>query len=480
MELSEYDISYMPRTTIKAQALADFISKMAGMSIKDTSQNQKWLLHVDGSSTTEGSGVGIVITTPQGEDLEFAIKFGFKASKNEAEYEVLVIGMRMAHEAGARHLLIYSDSQLVVKQVEGTYEGKEESMVQYLQQITDLKTKFHHFQKIQIPREENVKADSLSKLASSLEDCRIRHITIYYLPEARIPLVVQPITTGEDWRTPIIKWIEEGVLPENRWEATRLKTRATRFIMGMDIVGPFPLAAGQRKFLLVAIDYFTKWIEVEPLACITEGEGRRIQEWCQGLHIRQRFTTVAHPQANGQVEVTNRILVQGIKRKLERVGGNWAEELTSVLWAYKTTPRGSTRESPFSLVYGTEAIIPAELGLPSHRVMNFLEECNENLLRENLDLIEELREKVFLHIQRYKNIMINFYNKRVKSRSFQVGDLVLRRVDTLRPVGKLDPTWEGPYKVTSILGKGAYELEDPEGHPLSRPWNVDNLKKYFV
>ncbi|KAL0421024.1 UNVERIFIED_CONTAM: hypothetical protein Slati_3125300 [Sesamum latifolium] len=169
-------------------------------------------------------------------------------------------------------------------------------------------------------------------------------------------------------------------------------------------------------------------------------QGRKIQEWCQGLRIKQRFTTVAHPQANG----------------------------------------GSTGETPFSLVYGTEAIIPAELGMPSHRVMNFSEKCNENLLRENLDLIEEFRKKAFLHIQRYKNIMINSYNKRVKSRSFQIGDLVLRRVDALKPIGKLDPTWEGPYKVTSVIGKGAYELEDPEGRPLPRPWNVHNLKKYFA
>ncbi|KAL0319679.1 UNVERIFIED_CONTAM: hypothetical protein Sradi_5229400 [Sesamum radiatum] len=187
VELCEYDISYMPRTTIKAQALADFISEMAEMSIKHASQDQMWLLHKDGFSTTQGSGAGIVITTPQGEDLEFTIKFGFKASNNEAKYEALVIGMRMAHEAGARHLLAYSDSELIVKQVEGTYEAKEESMIQYLQQITDLKTKFHHFQIIQIPREENAKADCLSKLASSLEDCRIRHITIHYLPEARTP-----------------------------------------------------------------------------------------------------------------------------------------------------------------------------------------------------------------------------------------------------------------------------------------------------
>ncbi|KAL0453055.1 UNVERIFIED_CONTAM: Ribonuclease HI [Sesamum latifolium] len=167
VELSEYDISYLPRTTIKAQALADFVSGMTGAPSEEASKYEKWLLHMDGSSTIQGSVVGIVITSPQGEDLEFAVKFGFKASNNEAEYEALVAGMKMAHEAGARHLLAYSDSQLVVKQVEGTYEVKEENMVQYLQQIAELKTSFKSFQIIQIPREENVKANCLSKLASA-------------------------------------------------------------------------------------------------------------------------------------------------------------------------------------------------------------------------------------------------------------------------------------------------------------------------
>ncbi|KAL0462271.1 UNVERIFIED_CONTAM: hypothetical protein Slati_0114700 [Sesamum latifolium] len=261
----------------------------------------------------------------------------------------------------------------------------------------------------------------------------------------------------------------------------------------MDIVGPFPLASEQRKFLLVAIDYFTKWVEAEPLARITKWklmkfirkniichfglprelisdngrqfQGQRIQDWCAGLHIKQRFTSVTHPQANAQVEVTNRILVQGIKKRLDRVEGNWVEEFTSVLWSYRTTPRGFTGESPFTLVYRTEAIIPAELGMPSHRILDFNEETNSQLL----DLINELRETTFIQTQRYKSTMINAHNKRVKACHFQVGDLVLRRVDTLKPVGKLDPKWEGPYKITKIIGNGAYELEDAKGRTLVDP-----------
>ncbi|KAL0416403.1 UNVERIFIED_CONTAM: hypothetical protein Slati_3472200 [Sesamum latifolium] len=204
---------------------------MAGISLEGTSKTEKWLLHVDGSSTIQGSGAGIVITSPQGEDLEFAVKFDFKASNNEAEYEALVIGMKITHEAGARHLIAYSDSQLIVKQVEGTYEAKEENMIQYLRQIAELKTSFDCFQLIQIPREENAKADCLSKLASTLEDCRTKHITIQYLSEARAPLAVQTITPVKDWRTPIIRWLEEGRLPNNRWEVAELKARAARFLL---------------------------------------------------------------------------------------------------------------------------------------------------------------------------------------------------------------------------------------------------------
>ncbi|KAL0361778.1 UNVERIFIED_CONTAM: hypothetical protein Sradi_3862300 [Sesamum radiatum] len=136
------------------------------------------LLHVDESAITQGSGADIVITSPQGKDMKFVTRFDFKASNNEAKYEALVIGMRMTHEVGAQHLVAYSDSQLIVKQINGIYEAKKDNTVQYLQQIEELKIKFESSLLVQIPREENVKADCLSKLASTMEDCQTRRITI--------------------------------------------------------------------------------------------------------------------------------------------------------------------------------------------------------------------------------------------------------------------------------------------------------------
>ncbi|KAL0435139.1 UNVERIFIED_CONTAM: hypothetical protein Sradi_0221800 [Sesamum radiatum] len=164
--------------------------------------------------------------------MKFAVKFEFKASNNEAEYKALVLGMRMAQDAGASHLQAYFDFQLIVRQVNGEYEAKEESMVQYLQQIEELKTNFKSFQLCQIPSEENIKADSLSKLASALEDCKTRDITVQHLPQPRIPLYIQSISSNNnDWRTPIIRWIDESHLPGDRWETTKIKNKAICFLM---------------------------------------------------------------------------------------------------------------------------------------------------------------------------------------------------------------------------------------------------------
>ncbi|KAL0434052.1 UNVERIFIED_CONTAM: hypothetical protein Slati_2739500 [Sesamum latifolium] len=129
IELSEHGIEYQPRPAIKAQPLADFISELT--ESEDLQRNEWWKVFVDGSSTSHGSGAGIVIETPQGDRLQYAIKFEFAASNNEAEYEALLAGGKLALVAGAERLKVHSDSQLVVNQVRGDYEVKGSKMINW-------------------------------------------------------------------------------------------------------------------------------------------------------------------------------------------------------------------------------------------------------------------------------------------------------------------------------------------------------------
>ncbi|XP_077219742.1 uncharacterized protein LOC143853932 [Tasmannia lanceolata] len=131
-------------------------------------------------------------------------------------------------------------------------------------------------------------------------------------------------------------------------------------------------------------------------------DNKNFRKFCIDLKIEQRFTSVAHPQTNGQTEVTNIILHQGIKKRLDEKAGRWVDELYNVLWAYRTTPRAAMGESSFNLTFGTEAIIPIDIGVPSRRVTCFNERLNEGGLRANLDLLEEVREESQIRSAAYK------------------------------------------------------------------------------
>ncbi|KAI3455044.1 hypothetical protein Pfo_011707 [Paulownia fortunei] len=451
VEMSEYDIDYQPRGP------------------------RAWSLHIDGLATISSCGVGIVLTSLEGKELEFAVRFKFKTSNNEVEYEALVRGLKMALELRVRQLNVYFDLRLVMQQVEGEFVTKEERMRNYVEHLSH------------IPRAKNAKADYLSKIASSITDCKTRKITLLTAYQHNMGIEVASVEEKDDWRTNILKFLREGKLPQNKREAVQFQVRGTRFYLideihergcrshgrgralacktarvgyfwpptcekcqkhtllihkltdelkvmsspclfskwGIDIVGLFPLTIGQRKFLIVAIDYFSKWVEVEPVAKIIESQVMKFMwgniiyrygSWCTEMKTRQHFTSVAHPQANGQVEVTNQIILQGIKIKLDRSEGGWMDELNLVLWAYRTTSRTTIKETHFSLVYGSDVVIP----------------------------IDEKREKAYLHMEAYKSRIRVGYSRKVKIKKFQVGDLVLRQVDALKQTGKLKVNWEGP------------------------------------
>jgi len=169
---------------------------------------------------------------------------------------------------------------------------------------------------------------------------------------------------------------------------------------GIDILDPFPLVIRMMKYLIVAIEYFTKWIEAEPGAQITAhkvqhfvwknivcrfGVPRRLVSDNAEVGIKQVFASVEHPQTNGQVESANRVLLRGLKRRLEKAKGAWAEEVPRIVWAYHTTPQSSTMETPFSLVYGSDAVIPVEIHESSPRYQNFVVEESNEERRVNLD-----------------------------------------------------------------------------------------------
>ena len=179
-------------------------------------------------------------------------------------------------------------------------------------------------------------------------------------------------------------------------------------------------------------------------------DSQGFKDFCSNLGIRNQFSSPGHPQANGQTEVTNRTLLKIIKTKLDEAKGAWLEELPNVLWAYRTMTRTPTGETPFRLIYGIEAVISVEVGVTSTRREAFHEESNDDHLRINLDCLDEVREEATIRVTKYQQRMANYYNKMVKLRRLDIGDLVLRKVTpaTKDPAqGKLGLTWEGLYRV---------------------------------
>ena len=181
---------------------------------------------------------------------------------------------------------------------------------------------------------------------------------------------------------------------------------------------------------------------------------------------------MAYPQENGQAETVNKVTVGGLKKILDYAKGKWVEELPHVLWTYRTTPCKSIGETPFSITYGAEVVIPLKTGFPTLRMSSFTLSNDDGLLEKSLDLIKERRENVVVQLAYYQHKLKQGYDANVKLRPLTVGDLVLRKVlGTLKnPAwGKLEPNWEGPYRITLVAGIGAYYLEDLEEKAIPRP-----------
>ncbi|XP_076945439.1 uncharacterized protein LOC143616513 [Bidens hawaiensis] len=567
-ELGQHAIEYKPRPTIKGQVLADFIAEIPQEKEEeckreieipvDQQKDDVWKLFTDGASNDEGAGAGLRITNPQGQHFTYAIRLKFKSTNSEAEYEALLAGLRITKKLGARHLEAHVDSMLVVNQIEGSYDAKDDKMASYLAQAKVLMAAFTPRKVKHINRSENKQTDALSKLASVgfehlAKDVRIEVLTTPSIMNKEVFVCSE---AEESWMTPIINYLARGILPQIKAEARKIRHKALNYTIqgdilyrrsylgpilrcvdpqdasyllreihegicgvhagprmvvskimntryywpgmhvdaekelrrcsacqrhapntlrpknamipvtaswpfqkwAIDITLPFPEAPGRVKFLIVAIDYFTKWVEAKRVASInaasvkkiiwefiiclfglpmnlvsdngTQFADQHIQRWLKEFSVTQTFTSVAHPQGNGEVERANRTIVGGIKKRLANHKPAWVDQLPHVLWDIRTHKNTSNAETPFSLTSGTEAMIPAEVGVPSPRIT--LPNDNDAKSRLDLMLLEERRELAAIREQNYKRQLQKYYNTKVKICEFNAGDCVLRNNEASR------------------------------------------------
>ncbi|XP_071688146.1 uncharacterized protein [Rutidosis leptorrhynchoides] len=160
----------------------------------------------------------------------------------------------------------------------------------------------------------------------------------------------------------------------------------------------------------------------------------------------------------------------------------WVDELPKVLWTQRTTHKNNTRETPFSLVYGSKAVIPVEINVPTVRILSYIEGENEERLRTNLNYEEEHREMAAIRKATNKRCIAKYYDKRVRAKTYMVGDLVWcdNQASRAQNTGKLGPNWEGPYRVIGISNTGTYKLAELKGNLIKRTWYATALKKCYM
>ncbi|GKB17792.1 reverse transcriptase domain-containing protein [Tanacetum coccineum] len=363
---------------------------------------EPWTLFTGGSSCIDGFGAGLILTNPEGVEFTYAMRFTFEATNNEAEYEALIAGLRIAKQIGVKNLQAHVDSRLIANQVNGFYVAKELGMIQYLNKVKTLARSFWEFSIKQVPRSENKKADALSKIASTSFTHLSKRVLVDELKEKSInekEILVVVEEEGNTWMTPICEYLTKEILPADKKKARAVRRKAARYTMingtlykksflgpwlryarklirecndcqvhrpvprnpqqnltpitspwpfykwGIDIARPFPEGPGKVKFLIVVVDYFTKWIEAKPVVTITgnrvkkfmwdnivcifglpgeivSGNGKQFcdnpfKDWCEKLCIHQCFASVKHPQTNSLVERANKSLGEGIKARLD-------------------------------------------------------------------------------------------------------------------------------------------------------------------
>jgi hypothetical protein len=259
---------------------------------------------------------------------------------------------------------------------------------------------------------------------------------------------------------------------------------------GLDFIREIhPSSSKGHQFVLVATDYFTKWTEAVALKnmthifmskviefitehiihrfgipqTLTTDQGtsfmsKEVREFAELYRIKLLNSSPYYAQANGQAESSNRTLINLIKKKISDNPKHWHKILSEALWAHRISKHSATKVSPFELVYGQEAMLPVEISLNAVRFARQNDITITDYYNSMMDNIDEVTDKRVIAlgaIEKDKTMVARAYNKMVKAKSFQVGDMVWKTILPLRnkdrKFGKWSPSWEGPYKVKQVM-----------------------------
>jgi ribonuclease HI len=192
-----------------------------------------WLLSVDGSSNLKGSGAGIILEGPDDILIEQSLRFEFKASNNQAEYEALIAGMTLAQEMGAENLRAKSDSPLVTSQNTGENQTKDPQLVKYLAKVQDLAKRFVFFEAVYVPREQNFRADLLAKLASTKRPGNNRTVIqeVVTTPNTSTEILHHIAEGKEGWMEPLLRYLTGSFTPKSSEEEQTVRKRASKFVI---------------------------------------------------------------------------------------------------------------------------------------------------------------------------------------------------------------------------------------------------------
>jgi hypothetical protein len=275
----------------------------------------------------------------------------------------------------------------------------------------------------------------------------------------------------------------------------------------MDLLGPLPLAQGNLRYVVVAFEYFSKWIEAKPLATITlattqkfywqiiiccfgmpkaiildngaQFDSETFKTFCDQIGTSIHFASVRHLESNGLVERANGVILIGIMRSIfNPPKGRWPDELVKIVWNHDTSVSRSTSFTPFKLLYGDEAVTLEEPKTGSIRTMALADD--EDTYITSKDTIEGIRLQAIDHINKYQAETVKWRDRKVRLKNIKSGHFVLRRVANPETVGKLQLKWKGPFLVMPSARPGSYRIKDMEWNDIPMSWNADELQRYYV